>query len=269
MGTVPERTLWVGVSLKMYFSHARAASWCAQIAEIARTHPATAGPDAPVKLFVIPSFPSIPAALAVAGDAVLVGGQDLATEDVGAYTGEVSGAELAELGCRVVEVGHAERRRLFGETEDVVAAKTLAALRNRLAPVLCIGEADVADPEAAAAECIRQIDSALSLARESGIGGQIIVAYEPHWAIGAAIPASDEHIRRVCMLIRAHLDASSDLSQAAIIYGGSAGPGLLTSIGDSVDGVFLGRFAHDASAVRSVLDEALALPAAGSPRAAF
>ena len=244
----------IGVSLKMYFSHARTVEWVSEVAEIVRARPAAPT----VTAFVIPQYPSIPAALAVAGP-LEVGAQDLAAEDAGAFTGEVSGAVLAELGCRFVEVGHAERRRLFGETDEIVADKVHAALRNTLTPVLCVGEAERIDQKAAAEVCIEQIRSGVSAAEAAGITGPIVVAYEPLWAIGAAEPASSDHIRGVCSRLRAHLRSSHD--DARVIYGGSAGPGLLTTIADSVDGVFLGRFAHDPSAIRDILDEVALLGA--------
>jgi triosephosphate isomerase len=241
----------VGVSLKMYFGHAAALSWFDRVAEVAREHPAVVSGD--VEVFIIPSFPAIPGALAAfEGTDVLVGAQDLFWEDSGAYTGEVSGAELAEMGVRVAEVGHAERRRLFFETDAVVAAKTAAALRNGIAPVLCIGEVAQVTSALAATEVIAQLDLALTGAPD----GRVIVAYEPVWAIGAAEPAGPEHISAVCSALRAHLDATG--RDGTVIYGGSAGPGLLTKLGDSVDGLFLGRFAHDPAALRAVIEEAAA-----------
>jgi triosephosphate isomerase len=243
----------IGISLKMYFSHARTVEWCRAIAQLAREHPALRGGHA--ELFVIPTYPSIPAALSIVGDRVLVGAQDLSTEDSGALTGEVSGAELAELGCRVVEVGHAERRRLFGETAEVVRAKTAAALRNGLVPVLCIGESDRVHPHDAAQVCIQQLDDALRAADDAGHAGRVIVAYEPHWAIGAAEPAPPDYIREVCTELGDHVHSLAAHTASRVIYGGSAGPGLLTEIGHSVDGVFLGRFAHDPAAVEAILDE--------------
>jgi triosephosphate isomerase len=243
----------IGVSLKMYFSHARTVEWCRAIAQLAREHWAVQSGNA--QLFVIPTYPSIPAALAIVGDHVAVGGQDLSTEDAGALTGEVSGAELAEIGCRVVEVGHAERRVLFGETTEVVRAKTAAALRNGLAPVLCIGEERRGDAREAARECIRQLNDALSAADDAGLRGRVIVAYEPQWAIGAPEPAPPEYIRDVGAELGDHVHSLDNHPRSALIYGGSAGPGLLTEIAPSVDGLFLGRFAHDPAAVEAVLDE--------------
>lgn len=249
----------VGVSLKMYFSHAGTVDWCRAVAQLARTHPAIT--DGTAELFVIPDYLSVTDAREILGDDVAVGAQDLSTEDVGAFTGEVSGATIAEVGCTVVEVGHAERRRLFGETDDIVRAKVAAALRNGLTPVLCLGEQDQGDPADAVAECIRQLDDAMRAARSAGDFGRIIVAYEPAWAIGAAEPAPPDYIRAVCAPLREYVHAQSGEERSAVIYGGSAGPGLLTRIADAVDGIFLGRFAHDPVAVAGVLDEASALSA--------
>lgn len=250
-GSVP---VTVGVSLKMYFSNARTASWSAEVADVVRAHPAVA--DGRVRFFVIPTYLGMgPALAAFAGTAVEVGAQDLATEDAGAFTGEVSGAEIAEIGGTLVEVGHAERRRLFGETDEVVAAKTAAALRNGLSPLLCIGELAEGDPDAAAADSIAQLRDALA----GAVAGPVIVGYEPVWAIGAPAPASADHIRAVARALRAELDTMPDRVGSTIIYGGSAGPGLLSELGDAVDGLFLGRFAHDPAAVSAILDEATTL----------
>jgi len=246
----------VGVSLKMYFSHDQSLNWCADVADLAREHPAVA--SGAVQLFVIPGFLSLAPTVHILEDTgVLTGAQNLHWEDVGAFTGEISGAELSEIGVSVVEVGHAERRRLFGEDDTVVAAKTSAALRNGLAPVLCIGEKTVGTPEDAARESLRQLRSALDGAPE----GRVIVAYEPVWAIGAAEPADAAHVRAVCAILRDEVASWSGRDGSVVIYGGSAGPGLLTELGADVDGLFLGRFAHNPEALGLVLDEAAALAA--------
>jgi triosephosphate isomerase len=241
----------------MYFSHAQTVAWCQEVAARARTHPAVLSGSA--RLFVLPGYLSVPAAREILDGVADVGAQDLAAEDRGAFTGEVSGAQIAELGCRLVEVGHAERRRLFGEDDATVRAKALAALRNGLVPVVCIGEPEHGPPELAARECMRQLEDALADAGALGASGPVIAAYEPHWAIGAPEPASAEHITAVCSALRAHVRGMGGFPGSSVIYGGSAGPGLLTAIGDAVDGLFLGRFAHDPAAVEAVLDEVAAL----------
>lgn len=244
--------MYVGASLKMYFSHARTVEWLSEIA--ARPVPAAVRP------FVLPQYPSIPAAVGIATRVGIgVGAQDLAIEDEGAYTGEVSGRVLAELGCRYVEVGHAERRRLYGETDAVVAGKLSAAWRNGLVAVLCIGESDRLAPAEASAVCLTQVRAALQPARSHSLTGELIVAYEPIWAIGQPQPAGIGHIRGVCGRLRTSL--ADEGVKASVIYGGSAGPGLLTDIAPDVDGIFLGRFAHDPHAFRAILDEAAELSA--------
>ncbi|MFC8682422.1 triose-phosphate isomerase family protein [Microbacterium ureisolvens] len=244
----------IGASHKMYLSHAQTVRWMQDVAEIVSAHPA-----AGVSTFAIPQYPSIPACVEIGAPAgVAVGAQDLSTDDVGPLTGEVSGGVLAELGCRYVEVGHAERRRLFGETDAIVAEKVHAALRNGLTPILCVGEEERGDADRAAEHCLAQIDVALAASRAAGADGDIVVAYEPLWAIGAARPADAEHIRGVCGRLREHGAAGP---RASVIYGGSAGPGLLTEVAGAVDGLFLGRFAHDPAAFRAILDEAAAVSA--------
>lgn len=126
-----------------------------------------------------------------------VGGQDLHEADDGPFTGEVSVRTLCELGCTHAEVGHAERRRLFGEDDSVVARKTAAALRHGLVPVLCVGEPDRVPPAAAATRCTDEVDRLLSQARADAVLGPLTVAYEPHWAIGADQPAPVPHIAEV------------------------------------------------------------------------
>lgn len=247
-------TVLVGVSLKMYFGHREALDWFARVAELVRGHDAVT--SGAVGLFVIPTYPQlIPAIAAFADTPVRIGAQDVATDDSGPFTGEVSAVELAEIGVSLAEIGHAERRRLFGETDAVTAAKAAAALRNGLTPVLCIGEPERLDATDAAAATVAQLVVDL----EGAPAGPVIVAYEPVWAIGAPAPAPAAHITTVTLAIRAALDSDPDRAGSAVIYGGSAGPGLLTELGDTVDGLFLGRFAHDPAALVAVLDEAAAL----------
>ncbi|MFJ5842836.1 triose-phosphate isomerase [Streptomyces shenzhenensis] len=239
----------LGVSLKMYFGHQQTLNWARRISALAERHPALTSDTA--RLFVLPSFPAIvPAAGILAPYGITYGAQDIATEDSGPYTGEVGGPALKEIGCRYAEVGHAERRRLYGEGDTVVAAKTAAALRNGLTPVLCLGERDQADPRDAAERTVAEAERLLQ-----GLSGAVVLAYEPQWAIGAPEPASAEHISTVCTALRGWLDSRPQHAGSTVIYGGSAGPGLLTRLTAGVGGLFLGRFAHDPANVEAVLDE--------------
>ncbi|GAA4288210.1 triose-phosphate isomerase family protein [Georgenia daeguensis] len=239
----------VAVSLKMYFDRTRSLEYLDAVRDLAG-RPAVAAGD--VRLAVLPDFLTVPAACeTLSSTAALVGAQNLGPADRGAFTGEVSGADLAALGCSCVEIGHAERRTIFGEDDALVAAKTAAAVRNGLVPLLCVGEADRSTPEAAARDCVRQVERALA---EVTVRTEVWIAYEPYWAIGATEPAPADHVRAVCDGIRAGLGDAA--GETTLIYGGSAGPGLLTELGDAVDGLFLGRFAHDPSALAQVVDEA-------------
>jgi triosephosphate isomerase len=214
----------IGVSLKMYFGHAQTIEWCRAVREIA----------APV---------------------VAVGAQDIATDDAGAFTGEVSGGVLAELGCTLAEIGHAERRRLFFETDEQVGRKVAAAFRNGLTPLVCLGEHDRVGSDAALADCLGQLEAALAESDRCGLTGPVTVAYEPVWAIGRPRSAPVAHVRDVCGALREALLGRPDRRGSRVIYGGSAGPGLLSEVAGAVDGLFLGRFAHDPAVVRSILDE--------------
>lgn len=248
---LPDRL--IGTSLKMYMSHRQTVDWAVEVSALTHSHPTlTSGT---VGLAVLPQFPSIPACVDVSGP-LLVGAQNLAADDDGAWTGEVSGSVLAEIGCRYVEVGHAERRQHFHETDDIVRAKTAAALRHGLIPILCVGEATADSPESAAAEVVAQIRSALSsTAGDLPTSAAVVVAYEPIWAIGAHQPAAPDHIIAVCEAVRTGTRADFPSLDFRLIYGGSAGPGLLTELGSAVDGLFLGRFAHDPDSVPRILDE--------------
>jgi triosephosphate isomerase len=249
------RMITIGVSFKLYLDVASTLAWVDRAVEICGSSKTIR--DGRVQLFVMPSAPTLPMVLdRTRGTALSVGAQDLHWIDRGAFTGAVSGADLAALGCRYVEVGHAERRCIFGEDQEVIAKKMLAATRNGLTPVLCIGEVARMTPEEAAVECIRQLESAVALANDDL--ADLVVAYEPHWAIGAQEPAPVEHIRTVCRQLETHIAASGSrpAGRSAVIYGGSAKAGLLRELGQDVDGLFLGRFAHDPNVVQSILAEA-------------
>jgi triosephosphate isomerase len=244
----------VGVGLKMYFGFQETLDWCARVGAMASEHSAVS--SGIVSVFVVPTFPALMPVIAMLRDTpVAVGAQNLYWEDSGPFTGEVSGRVLAELGCAYVEVGHAERRRLFRESDDDVARKVEAALRNGLCPIVCVGETDPTNAAAAARESARQVESALSRIEPARTPAPVVVAYEPQWAIGAEEPASVEHIVEVCSALQRALRAARPAAADRVIYGGSAGPGLLERLGDSVDGLFLGRYVHDPAALAAVLDE--------------
>ncbi|WP_231938410.1 triose-phosphate isomerase family protein [Arthrobacter sp. B6] len=251
----------IGVSLKMYFGYQRSVDYCRDVAAIAFAHPAVQSGD--IELFVLPTLPVLPEATRVLGAAgAAAGAQNIFWEDEGAFTGEVGGRTVAELGGRYAEVGHAERRRIFGEDDTVIGLKTAAAYRNGLTPILCVGELEQGSVEEAIALCTAEIDGALNRARSLGPAGRTIVAYEPQWAIGAPEPATPAYISAVITGLDAQLRAQPGQKDSRVIYGGSAGPGLITTLDSAVAGLFLGRFAHDPEALKSILDETAARLAA-------
>jgi triosephosphate isomerase (TIM) len=241
----------IGVSLKMYFGFEQTLRWCDQVAALAQRHPAISAGTA--ELFVLPTAPAIASALRIFdGGPVAVGAQDLFWEPAGAFTGETGAPFLAEMGCRYAEVGHAERRRIFGESVQTISAKTAAAVTSGLVPVICVGETDLLPAEVAAKHCLDELTEILSGTTEPS---EIVLAYEPVWAIGAAEPAAAEHISVVCQTISAGLRNAGAGAGSRVIYGGSAKPGLLGTLNGTVDGLFLGRFAHDPAALSQILDE--------------
>ena len=237
----------VGVSLKAYFGLERTRRWVAAVVGLARDGHLPDGVD----VFVIPDFVSLTGARELLdGTGVQLGAQDVFWADGGAFTGEVCAPVLAEAGCRYVEVGHAERRRLFGEDDAVTARKAGAAARAGLVPLVCVGETENHGAEAAAKECLTQLAPVLD---EVGPDAELVIAYEPVWAIGAAEPAGSAYIAEVAAVLRAGLPERAGTTR--LIYGGSAGPGLFTEVSQAVDGLFLGRFAHDTENLRAVLAE--------------
>ncbi|MEV7605070.1 triose-phosphate isomerase family protein [Paenarthrobacter sp. NPDC089322] len=245
---------YIGVSTKMYMGYARSLAWLEQLVKEVDARPALVAER--VVPFVIPSFPVLPAAAAlVDGSPLVLGAQNCGWSD-GPWTGEVSPSMLSELGVGLVEIGHAERRRNFAETDAVVALKVRAAVEHGLTPLLCVGETDRCVPDTAAKTVFQQIEAAVS--GDWSLAGLLVVAYEPVWAIGAAEPASADYVSEVVMALRGLL-AGHGPEGLRVIYGGSAKPGLLPQL-SGVSGLFLGRFAHDPANFGRVLDEALALP---------
>ncbi len=246
----------VGVSLKLYIGLAQSVEWAASLARLVSGHPAAAD----VELFAAPSFPALlPVRDALRGSGVQLAAQNVFWEDSGPYTGEVGAGQLAEAGCTIVEIGHAERRRIFGETEEIVAAKYAAARRHGLRPLVCVGEAEHSTAGEAARDVVAQLGAILP--PESGADGRrtspALIAYEPFWAIGQAEPAPPDHIAAVVDEVSGWArDSGRDVR---VLYGGSAGLGLLTELvsrSSAVAGLFLGRRAHDPAAVIAVIDEA-------------
>lgn len=242
----------------MYLGYRQSLTWMEGIRREVLARPDLAGA---VQSFVAPSFPVLESAQRIfSGTGVMVGAQNCSTGD-GALTGEVSAGLLAELDVGLVEIGHAERRSLFGEDDATIARKLAAAVAVGVTPLLCIGEPERSGVTDAVRFCRNQVESALA----GGAGTDaVILAYEPVWAIGASAPAPIDYVNDVVTQLRAQLSDDGEAG-TRILYGGSAGPGLLPHL-EAVDGLFLGRFAHDPRNFGLVLDEALALTDSATPQ---
>ncbi|HKZ06036.1 MAG TPA: triose-phosphate isomerase [Methylomirabilota bacterium] len=217
-----------------------------------------------VEMGVCPPFTALPAvAEALAGSPLLLGAQNCHWEDTGAFTGEIAPPMLAELGCRLVLVGHSERRHLFRETDDDIRKKVAAALRHRLTPVLCVGET---------AEERRQgltftvVEGQLR-AGWAGLGaddiGRCVLAYEPVWAIGTgqnATPAQAAEVHGYLRGIVSEL-ASKEIAQSVrILYGGSVKPdnaGVLAQE-QEIDGALVGGASLQAAGFITIAKKAAA-----------
>lgn len=206
-----------------------------------------------VETVVLPPFVSLRGVQTlIDGDQLDVGygAQDISRHDSGAYTGEVSGAMLAKLGCQYVVVGHSERRQYHNEDDATVALKAQAAFKNGIVPIVCVGEGlDVREAGEHVAYVVSQLEGSLA-----GISGDsakdVVIAYEPVWAIGTGKTATGEDAQEVCSAIRDKLADlySGDLAdRVRILYGGSVKPdnaALLATQAD-VDGALVGGASLD------------------------
>lgn len=150
------------------------------------------------------------------GSAIAVGAQDVSVHAKGAYTGEVSAAMLADIGCRWVIVGHSERRQYHQESSAQVATKVLAALDAGVTPIVCVGE-QLADRQAGQEVCVVQDQLEPIKALGAQIVSRLVLAYEPVWAIGTGLTASPQQAQQMHQQIRVYMESD----QVRILYGGS------------------------------------------------
>ncbi|NEE02179.1 triose-phosphate isomerase [Phytoactinopolyspora halotolerans] len=213
-----------------------------------------------VDVAVLPPFTDIRSVQTlVDGDKLNVayGAQDLSAHDSGAYTGEVSGAFLAKLGCTYVAVGHSERRQYHAESDELVNAKVKAALRHELTPILCIGEVlDVRKAGEHVAHTLAQLDGALKdVSAEQA--AKVVIAYEPVWAIGTGEVATPDDAQEMAAAIRSRLGELYSQGVAAgirILYGGSVKAANVGPIMDQadVDGALVGGASLDADGFAAI-----------------
>jgi triosephosphate isomerase len=214
--------------------------------------------DRDIALF--PTFVNLPAAIeATAGTGTGIGGQNLYWANEGAFTGEISAPMLRAVGCRYVLVGHSERRQYFGETDETVLKRTLAALEGGLTPIVCVGER-LAEREA------EKTNEVLDEQFRGGISGlskeqfeQIVIAYEPVWAIGTGKTATPEIAEDAHQAIRKNIEkayGAEGAGKARILYGGSVKPdnikGLMAK--ENIDGVLVGGASLDPASFAAIVN---------------
>lgn len=157
----------------------------------------------------------------LSGSRIAVGAQDVSADASGAFTGEVSGAMLREFGVRYVLVGHSERRQYHAESDEMVARKAQAALANGITPVVCVGET-LAQREAGETEAVVRRQLAAVAQRNGHCLSEIVLAYEPVWAIGTGLTATPAQAQAVHAVLRAQLlAATTAAARVPILYGGS------------------------------------------------
>ena len=216
-----------------------------------------------VEVAVLPPFTHIRSIQTmIDGDGLLMvhGAQDLSPHDAGAYTGDVSGVMLAKLGCRYVVVGHSERREYHGETDEVVNSKVRAAIRNGIAPILCVGEGlPVREEGAQLGHCTSQLTAALTKVTAEQ-ARDLVVAYEPIWAIGTGLTATPEQAQEAIAFVRALVqDIDKDAGdRVRVLYGGSMKADNAAEIlaQPDVDGGLIGGASLDAESFAAIVEAA-------------
>ncbi|MDZ4311616.1 MAG: triose-phosphate isomerase [Cypionkella sp.] len=240
--------VWVGTSWKMNKTLAEARSFAEGL-------PREGDPN--IQRFVIPPFTAVREVKAMLADtSVKVGAQNMHWAEDGAWTGEVSAPMLKDCGLDIVELGHSERREFFNETDETVGLKVEAAVRHGLIPLICIGET-LAEREAGRATetLAAQVAGALGKLSESQKSEQILLAYEPVWAIGAnGIPATSDYAdaRQAEIIATAETILNRRIP---CLYGGSVNPGNAAELiaCPHIDGLFIGRSAWNVAGYLDIL----------------
>ncbi|MDC7232386.1 MAG: triose-phosphate isomerase, partial [Spirochaetales bacterium] len=202
--------------------------------------------DADYRVMVAPSFVCIPGvAEAVKGSNVIVAAQNMAGSEAGAFTGETSVLMLKDLGVEMVLLGHSERRHIYGETNEMINEKAKLALAHGITPVLCIGEL-LEEREAGKAEavCFEQLEKGLAGISEKELDN-VVIAYEPVWAIGTgktATPEDADAIHAACRKKIAEMYSDAAAEKIVIQYGGSMNPGNVKNLMamENIDGGLIG-----------------------------
>lgn len=250
-----DRQPFVVANWKMNHTRALARAWCATFIEARRAHP---WPEE-IEVGVAPPFTTLEAVREhLPRMPVRLGAQNAHWEPAGAFTGEVSPGMLLEAGCRFVILGHSERRHVFGETDERIARKVAAAREAGLTPLLCVGETD-SERESGRTETVieSQLRRALSKLSPGGLG-DLVLAYEPVWAIGTGKVAHPQQAQEAQRFLRdavAGLAGAAAAGGARILYGGSVSPANALALArePDVDGFLVGGASLDAGAFHKIV----------------
>jgi triosephosphate isomerase (TIM) len=213
-----------------------------------------------VDVMIAPPFTALaPVAEVVKGTSVALGAQNLFWKNEGAYTGEISPVMLSDIGCRYAIIGHSERRQYFGDTDESVNAKILAALDHQLIPVFCVGETET---QREAKETFSVLDKQVTKGLESfspeALSGILVIAYEPVWAIGTGKTATIDQVQEVHAFLRSLVEKRFNnllAKTVRILYGGSVKPDNVTEIMNmpDVDGALVGGASLSAKIFNSII----------------
>ncbi|MFZ5763769.1 MAG: triose-phosphate isomerase [Thermodesulfobacteriota bacterium] len=209
-------------------------------------------------VLIAPPFTMLAAVREAAGNRVLLAGQNVCWEEQGAFTGEIAPGMLREVGCTMAIVGHSERRQIFGETNGLVNRRVAGAIKFGLVPILCIGET-LNEREAGAAFAVLETQLKEGLAGIDVAGAeQLVIAYEPVWAIGTGKTATAEQAQEVHAFVRqtlASLFEKNIAGQMRILYGGSVNPANVDELmrQADVDGALVGGAALKAESFERII----------------
>lgn len=212
-----------------------------------------------VEIVICPTFTALyPVHLAICEGPLRLGAQNMHWEAQGAFTGEIAPAMVKEVGCTYVIIGHSERRQYFGETDDTVNKKVKAAFANELIPIMCVGET-LEQREAGITEGVvgRQVRQGLTGLSAEQVA-EMVIAYEPVWAIGTGRTASAEDANAVCRFIRqvvAEITGAESAEKVRIQYGGSVkGENIAELMAKSdIDGALVGGASLDADSFAKIV----------------
>lgn len=249
------KKIYLGTNTKMYMTIERTKEYLTELADLTKDIDRST-----LELFVIPSFTALDSAGKVASKSeILLGAQNMCWEDEGQFTGEISPIMLKEVGVKIVEIGHSERRSVMSETDEMENKKVLCALRHKLIPLLCIGETKAEKLLGNTEEVLRsQLRKGLKDVPRS-MASMVRIAYEPTWSIGTTgQPASVEYVKCMSEVVRDELctkfgkDAANEV---AVLYGGSVNNENAVDLAGlpQLNGLFIGRSAWNANNFNKII----------------